>query len=127
MMLDLINQDDELVKHMGSQVFTGNKPEAAKSTLLLKVAVVLPEPDGLEEESMYESIHTWLNRCLEYNKVDTMKRIDPTGVHMSEVRVLFVKGDSWNDHLSCDAAMFVIPPSFCDGDWSNSRGTRDGW
>ena len=121
MMLDLIGEDEELMQHMRSRGFSGNKFDATKSTLLLKVAVVLPEPGGLEEESMYESIHTWLNKRLEYGKIDTIQRVDPSVEHTSEARVLFVKADSWNDHLSCDAAMFIIPPSFCGGDWSNSR------
>ena len=121
MVLDLIGGDEELIQHMRSRGFAGSNNDATKSTILLKVAVVLPEPDGLEEESMYESIHTWLNKRLEYGKIETMQRVDSSVDHTYEARVLFVKADSWNDHLSCDAAMFIIPPAFCGGDWSNSR------
>ncbi|CAB9505121.1 SAC3 family protein [Seminavis robusta] len=123
LLMNKLQGDGELLHHMRPTGLRMVETEALKTTILLKVAVVLPEPDGLEEESMYESIHTWLNRRLEYGKVDILEDLASAGAGAQnlEVRVLFVKADSWVGPVVCDAALFVIPPEFCSGDWSCSR------
>jgi len=120
LMLDILCSDDELVEHMTPSAFTCGGSTITKTTFLFKVAVTVPEPDGLDldEASVYEAIHTWLNRSLEYGKTHTVERVDPSGRHVTELRLLFVKADSWAPS-NCDAAMFVIPPSFCSSDSNN--------
>jgi hypothetical protein len=89
--------------------------EDIKSTFLFKVAVVLPQPRCLAEESMYESIHTWLNRRMEYGRINVAVGRDSFGMQWYEARVLCVKADSYDGSVNCDAALLVMPPSFCTG------------
>jgi hypothetical protein len=114
---------DESISHEGrsNERYRIIGTEAVKSTFLFKLAVVLPQPQGLEEESMYESIHTWLNRRIEYGNINVAVGRDASGVQRYEVRVLCVKADSLDGSVTCDAALFVMPPSFCTGDGTCSR------
>jgi len=120
-MLDTICSDEELMQHMQQKGYASNTNDGTKATFLFKVAVILPEPEGLEEDSMFELIHAWLSKNLQYGTVNTVQRVDPTTVNVVEVRVLFVQWDANNPVTGCDAGLFVIPPAFCNGDWSNSR------
>jgi hypothetical protein len=123
LMLDAVMDDNQLKEHSKPRglMTSGSDAQCNTTTFLFRIAVILPEPDTLEEKSMYELIHTWLNRRLEYGRVDTMKRQCPMEKHTYAVRVLFSKSDSWNGPPSCDAALIVVPPEFCNDDQSNPR------
>lgn len=121
MMLSALCKDDDLMERVRSKKYRRKESGCAKATFFVKVAVILPDPEGLEEQSMYEAIHTWLNRRLEYGQIDTVERTDASGELSAEVRVLFVKADSWSGPANCDVALIVVPPALCSGNWGCSR------
>ena len=122
MMLDALCDDIEFLQHVKSGGLGSTGGETRNTTtILLKVAVLLPEPEGLEEQSMYELIHTWLHRRLGYGTVHMLQRQSVDGSHTYNARILLSKLDTWSGQMDCDAALVAIPPSFCNGDWDNTR------
>lgn len=121
LLLDSLCDDQELLHYVKSNKLTTAGTDHHSTVFLFKIAIILPEPEGLDEQSMYELVHTWLFRRLGYGEVHATQRQCADEKQSFEVRIIFTKADSWSGRANCDAAMIVIPPSFCNGDWNNSR------
>jgi hypothetical protein len=104
-----------------SKSLLGNKRVAAeKTTLLLKVAVILPEGKSTKDESMIELVGKWIHSRLEFGKIAIDSTAEGTAP-LYEVRSVVVLSNSRKPCSDCDVALFVIPPP-----WSTQDQLLDG-
>lgn len=81
-----------------------------KTTLLFKIAVVLPVSTNEHVQSLCNLIHTWIDSRLDYDIIRSEQSGD------SEIRVVTVDGTFDENLDTCDAVMAVICPP-----WSRSN------
>jgi hypothetical protein len=83
--------------------------ESRKITILLKVVVILPSTQALNNERMCSLVRSWIDSRVALKKI----WIDDSAhesLRQLEVRALVANGSSSKVFHGCDIALFVIPP-----------------
>jgi hypothetical protein len=86
---------------------------STKTTLLLKVAVIIPIAHDVDSGSMSDLVRSWINTRLDFGEISVSHGVGEKAVSY-EVRSVAVRGASRRSCSDCDVALFVIPPP-----WSN--------
>ncbi|VEU41056.1 unnamed protein product [Pseudo-nitzschia multistriata] len=84
-----------------------------ESTLLLKVAVIYPETTDVADQSYAGLLHHWISSRVDFGKILTSNRKKSGTSNFTssdEVRIVIVKGSSYDICATADIALFVIPP-----------------
>jgi hypothetical protein len=85
---------------------------SAKSTLLLKIAVICPTTRDIADESFADLVAKWIDSRIKLHTIDTAVS---KGYHpLYEVRSVVVMGSNYEICSSCDSALILIPPSWSD-------------
>lgn len=80
----------------------------------LKLAVLVPEFEGVQPETAHELLHKWIGNRFNYNVVETVNS------HDSEIRFIAVDGNKDARSASIDIALLVIPPFMNDVNFTKS-------
>jgi hypothetical protein len=74
------------------------------SVSLLKLAIIVPEFEGVQAETVYDLVHKWIDSRLVYNAVQSVSSRE------NEIRYVVVNGNHAERCVGSDVALLVIPP-----------------
>jgi actin-related protein len=101
---DEIDFASSIAKRAASGALNENIRGNEKTTLLFKIAVVLPVSNNDHVQSLCNLIHTWIDSRLDYDLIMSEYSGD------TEIRVVTVDGSLDENLDTCDAVMAVICP-----------------
>jgi len=84
-----------------------------KTTLLLKIALICPETMDVVGESFASLFCHWIGTRVKLGEIETAKS-SANSYTKQEVRVVVVRGSSYEVCSTCDIALFVISPNWTD-------------
>jgi hypothetical protein len=84
-----------------------------KSTLLFKIAVICPETMDVTDQSFANLLYHWIDTRVKLGNIETAKSNANSSME-HEVRVVVVRGSSYEVCSTCDIALFIIPPKWTD-------------
>ena len=86
----------------------GGKPTNKKSTILLKVAVIIPQASTSQEESMRQLLIRWVDSRFKFGRI-VADGLDGGVECQTEVRTVVKLDSERTAHSNADVALFLLP------------------